>query len=76
MYYRVWKQFGTFFLKLDHKPKDWEDQITLFVGYLVDQNKQSQTVKSYLSAMKAVLAEDNIKLDPDQFSFIGIDQGM
>ena len=33
----------------------------LFVAYLIDQGKQSSTIKSYVSAMKAVLAEANIK---------------
>ena len=52
---------------MDLKPKHWEDRITLFVGYLIDQNKKSQTVKSYISAIKAVLCEINVKLDPDTF---------
>ena len=66
-FYSVWRQFNNFFLQLDHKPEEWEDRITLFVGYLIEKNKKAQTVKSYLSAMKAVLAEDKIKLDPDTF---------
>ena len=57
-YYIIWKAFNKFFLKLDIKPDSWEDRLTLFVGYLIDQNKQSATIKSYISAIKAVLKED------------------
>ena len=65
MYDTVWKKFNEFFIKLDHKPWTWEDRITLFVGHLIDQNKQSQTVRSYISAIKGVLAEINVKIHND-----------
>ena len=32
-YHSVWKSFNEFFLKLDKKPKKWEDRLTLFVGH-------------------------------------------
>ena len=67
MYYTVWKLFSKFNLCLDVKPTSWEDRIVLFIGYLVDCNKQSSTVKSYLSAIRAVLKDDGIKLDEDLF---------
>ena len=67
IYYCVWRKFNEFFIKLDHKPSTWEQRITLFVGYFIDQKKQSQTVCSYVSALKGVLAEVNIFLDKDQF---------
>ena len=60
-YYRIWKKFNEFFFKLDKKPD------TLFVGHLIDQNRQSQTIKTYVSALKGVLAEVNIFLNEDQF---------
>ena len=50
-YYCVWKQFNKLFLKLDHKPGTWEERITLYVGFLIDQGKHSQTVRSYVSAL-------------------------
>ena len=34
-YYNIWKIFNNFFLKLDKKPNNWTDRITLFVGYLI-----------------------------------------
>ena len=54
-YYTIWKIFNAFYIKLDIKPHSWEDRLTLFIGYLVDQDKQSSTIKSYISAICAVL---------------------
>ena len=45
----------------------WEDRITLYVGYLIHNKKQSSTVKSYLSAIQAVLKMEGIKINEDQF---------
>ena len=66
-YYSVWKLFNEFFIKLDTKPTSWEDRLILFVGYLIEQNKRSQTVKSYVSAIRGVLREDGIELNEDRF---------
>ena len=62
-YYAVWRVFNQFFIRLDYKPSNWEDRLTLFVGFLIQSNKQSSTVKSYISAIKAVLKENNFKID-------------
>ena len=37
------------------------------MGYLIEQGKRSQTVKSYVSGLKAILSEVNVKLDNDSF---------
>ena len=66
-YYSIWKAFNKFYLRLDRKPDSWELRLNYFVTYLVDTNKQSSTVKSYISAVKAVLREDGYILDQDQF---------
>ena len=66
-YYQVWKQFACFFQRLDYKPFQWEDRIVLFVGHLVNEKKQSSTVKSYLSAIRAVLKTDGVELNEDMF---------
>ena len=50
-YHSVWRQFNKFYLKLDIKPQMSEDQLILFVGYLISSGKRSSTVKSYISAM-------------------------
>ena len=64
-YRSTWKNFNEFFIRLDVKPSTWEERIILFVGHLVQSKKQSSTIKSYVSAIKAVLAEDGVKLNQD-----------
>ena len=56
-------------MKLDKKPKTWEDRLTLFVGYLIETKKKSSTVKSYISAIKSVLIEDGREVHEDKFLF-------
>ena len=38
-YYGIWRSFNKFFIRLDKKPKKWEDRIVLFVGYLIENNR-------------------------------------
>ena len=71
-YLAVWRVFNEFFIWLDNKPSNWEDRLTLFVGYLVQNNKQSSTVKSYISAIKAVLNMNNIRITEDQYQLAAI----
>ena len=39
-------------------PEKWEDRASMFLAYLIDKVTQSATIKSYLSAIKSVLADD------------------
>ena len=73
-YYSVWKCFNEFFLKLDVKPNTWEDRLTLFTGFLIHKGKRSQTVKSYISAMRTVLKEDGFELNDDKFILSSLTQ--
>ena len=66
-YQCVWRAFNKFFIRLDSKPKSWGDRITLFVGYLVDCNKQSCMIRSCLLAIKAILLDNDIELDTNQY---------
>ena len=67
VYYQIWKQFNQFFIKLDIKPRSWEDRIVLFVGYLIQKNRKSNMIKSYISAIRSVLAKDGVELNEDKF---------
>ena len=59
MYYGVWKNFNKFLIKLDWMPPEWEIRVGLFCAHLIRVRKlQSATIKTYVSAIKAVLAED------------------
>ena len=65
-YYCIWKLFNKFFVKLDQKPNTWEDRITLFAAYLIDMDRKSSTVKSYISAIKTVLAKIQVEVNEDR----------
>ena len=67
MYYTVWRQFNQFFLRLDVRPGNWEERLTLFVGHLIQQDLKSNTIKSYISAIKSVLRDDRVILNTDQY---------
>ena len=62
-YMSVWRQFNNFIIKLDVKPKEWEQRATLFVAFLIENGKQSGTVKSYISAIKRILIDDGYPWD-------------
>ena len=66
-YYTIWKLFSKFCLRLDFKPKSWEDRIILFIGYLVEDGKQSSTVHSYILRIKDILRQEGFKINPNQF---------
>ena len=53
-------------MRLDEKPQHWEDRIVLFAGHLTHKNRKSTTVKSYISAIKAVLTNHDIEINEDQ----------
>ena len=65
-YYSAWKSFNQFFIRLDEKPDTWEDRLILFIGYLIQDNKQSQTIRCYVSAIKKVLRDDDIILNENK----------
>ena len=66
-YYNTWKNFNEFIIKLDRKPHTWEDRIVLYVGYLVNKSRRSTTIRSYISAIRAVLREDGVTLNEDKY---------
>ena len=68
LYHQVWKQFSSFYLRLDVKPATWEDRITLFTAYLINNKLKSTTIRSYISALKSVLHEDGRKINKDSLT--------
>ena len=58
-YHKVWTKFNEFLIQLDHIPRKWEDRVSLYCGFLIEvKRRQIATVKSYVSAIKAVLQND------------------
>ena len=62
-YLSVWRSFNNFLIKLDRRPDNWEDRICLYAAYMVKSGLQSGTVKSYYSAIKAILKDDGYMVD-------------
>ena len=63
-YYGIWKNFNKFLIRLDHIPRNWVNRVAIYCAYLIDiSHLKSATVKSYVSAIKAVLADDGYELN-------------
>ena len=63
-YHKIWVKFNKFLLKLDHVPEKWEQKVAYYCSYLMDiECKQSSTLKTYVSAIKSVLAADGYEWD-------------
>ena len=62
-YLSIWRHFNKFIIRLDYKPKSWEDRVAIFCAYLIQKGLQSSTIKSYISAIKAVLRDDGYSWD-------------
>ena len=62
-YLGIWRQFNAFIIRLDNKPESWEDRVTLFVSFKIDNGAQSSTIKSYVSAIKRILVDDGYRWD-------------
>ena len=62
-YLCIWRLFNKFVIQLDSKPNNWEDRMTLFGAYMINNGTQSSTLKSYMSAIKAVLCNDGYHVD-------------
>ena len=44
----------------------WEDRTSLFCAFLIEKGTQSQTIKSYVSAIKSILMDDNYQWRDDR----------
>ena len=65
-YFSIWRKFNSFVIKLDKIPDNWEDRVSLYAAFLVDQGLQSTTLRSYYSAIKSVLRDDGYQLDDNK----------
>ena len=61
-----WHSFNKFLVRLDQKPDSWQQRTLLFCTYLVDCIHKSTTLKTYISAIKAVLCNDDYYWDDGQ----------
>lgn len=65
-YHDIWINFNKFLIKFDRMPATWEDRVYVYIAHLVDNRKQSSTIKTYLSAIRQILLSDGIELKEDK----------
>ena len=75
VYHNIWKNFNKFVFKLDKKPKAWEDRTALYCAFLADNGAQSSTIKTYVSAIKLVLKDDDYEWDDSKILLTSITRG-
>ena len=62
-YYTIWCLFNKFVISLNRKPNNWEDRLVLFIAKCVSNGRASAIIRSYASAVKAVLRTEGVFLD-------------
>ena len=65
-YLGIWRNFNKFYLRLDRKPESWTQRLILYVGHLINENRKSSTIKSYISAVKSVLRAVGEQITDDE----------
>ena len=66
-YYNIWKNFNQFCIKLDHNLNNWEDRLTLYVGFLIQNDRELLIICSYVSAIRALHATERIELNENKY---------
>lgn len=66
-YHSIFEGMNMFVVKLDRKPQDWGDKMNLYLAYLSEVKKlQSNTLKSYISAIKQILIIEGYEINKDR----------
>ena len=68
-YLAIWRQFNKFIIRLDKRPQMWEERTSLLCAYLINDGAKSQTIKSYISAIKKVLIIDGYEWNQNKVVF-------
>ena len=53
-------------MRLDRRPKFWEERVAIYCAYLVENGSKSATVKSYVSGIKCLLKLNGYKYDDNK----------
>ena len=73
-YLAIWRQFNHFIIRYDKKPSTWEEHTSLFCAYLISEGLKSQTIKSYISAIKKILTIDGYEWNQNKVLFQSLTQ--
>lgn len=71
-YHSIFTRFLKFVQKLTRKPQGWEDKMNLYAAYLKEKTRKSNTLQSYMSAIRHILTVDGVELDNDKLALQAI----
>lgn len=66
-YHRTWVRMNRFISGFDRLPPTWEDRMEIWAAHLANHKKHSNTIASYMSAIRHVLATDGIFVSSSNF---------
>lgn len=67
MYRNRWIAFNRFLQQFDVMPDTWEERLHIYAAHLIDNKKQSCTVRTYLTAIKQILRLADIDIQEDKY---------
>lgn len=67
LYRNRWVAFNKFLLQFDIMPKTWEERLHIYAAHLVDNKKQSGTVRTYITAIRQILKLSDIEIKEDRY---------
>ena len=68
-YHKVWQKFNNFLIQLDKIPQDWESRLALYVTHMYLEKMKSTTIRSYVCAVRSILADDGYELKESKMLF-------
>ena len=67
-----WYNFNNFLINLDCRPESWDEKLALFTAYLIQNANPGPTIKSYVSAVKAILQEDGAHIEDNSVTLTSL----
>lgn len=72
MYHKVWTNFLKFLDGFKNLPTKWEDKMVMYAAHLGNIGEFSQTVASYMSAIRYKLRKDGLEIPDKNFEIASI----
>ena len=71
-YHQIWAQINEFLIGLNRMPESWEDRLVIYIMSLVQIGRASQTISSYIRAIKAVLRTEQIIIKDESYTLASL----
>lgn len=72
MYHSIWQNFLQFLQGFKNLPAKWEDKMVMYAAHLGNIGEFSQTVSSYMSAIRYKLRKDGVHIPDRNFEIASI----